>query len=59
MQLLFLAAILGAAYLGYRVLASEPDSSDPALEEAQAAYARGDLSDDEFEERRERLEWDS
>jgi putative membrane protein len=55
MQLLFLAAIFGVAYLAYPVLTSEPDSSDSALEEARTAYARGDLSDDEFEERRVRL----
>jgi putative membrane protein len=29
--------------------------TDPALEELRMAYARGDLSEEEFEERRERL----
>jgi uncharacterized membrane protein len=30
-------------------------STDPALDELRLAYARGDLSDEEFERRRERL----
>jgi len=32
------------------------DSSDPAVKELRAAYARGDLSDEEYERRRDRLE---
>lgn len=56
MQILFLAVIVGATYLGYRALTKQDESSDPALEELRAAYARGDLSDDEYERRRERLE---
>lgn len=56
MQLLFLAVIAGGAYLGYRALTAQDESSDPALEALRAAYARGDLSDDEYERRRERLE---
>lgn len=56
MQLLFLAVIVGAIYLGYRALTKQDGSPDPALEELRAAYARGDLSDDEYERRRERLE---
>lgn len=55
MQLLFLAVIVAAIYLGYRATTQE-ESTDPALEELRAAYARGDLSDDEYERRRERLE---
>jgi putative membrane protein len=56
MQLLFLAIILGAIYFGYRAVTTQDGSSDPALEELRMAYARGDLSDEEYERRRERLE---
>lgn len=56
MQLLFLAVVVGAIYLGYRALTTQDASSDPAVAELRAAYARGDLSDDEYERRRERLE---
>ena len=54
-----LVVLLGIGYLLYSVL-SQPDEdrTDPALEELRAAYARGDLSDDEFETRRERLSRD-
>ncbi|ELY66253.1 SHOCT domain-containing protein [Natronococcus jeotgali] len=56
MQLLFLAVIVGAVYLGYRAVTAQDEASDPALEELRAAYARGDLSDEEYERRRDRLE---
>jgi len=56
MQLLFLAVIAGAIYLGYRALTRHRESTDPAVAELRAAYARGDLSDEEYETRRERLE---
>jgi putative membrane protein len=56
MQLLFLAIIVGAIYFGYRAVNTQDGSSDPALEELRMAYARGDLSDEEYERRRERLE---
>ncbi|WP_265110916.1 SHOCT domain-containing protein [Halosolutus halophilus] len=56
MQLLFLAVIVGAVYLGYRAVTKQDESSDPALEELRAAYARGDLSDEGYERRRNRLE---
>lgn len=59
MQLAFLAVVAGAVYLGYRALTAQDGSSDPALEELRTAYARGDLSDEEYERRRERLESDS
>lgn len=32
--------------------------TDPAIEELRQAYARGDLTDEEFEQRRERLQQD-
>ncbi|MDG5761039.1 SHOCT domain-containing protein [Natronococcus sp. A-GB1] len=48
-----LAVILGDGYLLYRALVgSSSRRSDPALEELRVAYARGDLSDEEFEKRR-------
>ena len=48
-----LVILVGGGYLLYRAMSNS--SSDPALEELRRAYARGDLSDDEFEERRQRL----
>lgn len=59
MQLLFLVVIVGAVYLGYRALTEQDRSLDPALDELRAAYARGDLSDEEYERRQERLETES
>jgi putative membrane protein len=46
MQSLFLAVIVGSVYLGYRALTEQDGSSDPALEELRAAYARGDLTNE-------------
>ncbi|WP_255171540.1 SHOCT domain-containing protein [Natrononativus amylolyticus] len=57
--LLTLAVLLGGGYALYRSSAGRPDrEGDPALEELRLAYARGDLSDEEFDERRARLERD-
>ncbi|MFD1642153.1 SHOCT domain-containing protein [Halohasta litorea] len=57
--LVMLAVFGGLGYLLYRVLGgSESDPSDPAIEELRAAYARGDLSEEEFETRLERLRQD-
>lgn len=56
MQLLFLVVIAGAGYLVYRALTRSDDGSDRALEELRLAYARGDLTHDEFEQRKEALE---
>lgn len=58
LQLLFLALVAGAGYLAYRAVTTESTSRDPALEELRSAYARGELDDDEYERRRERLESD-
>ncbi|WP_436909816.1 SHOCT domain-containing protein [Halosimplex marinum] len=58
-QLLFLAALVVGAYLVYRaVVGRDGDGTDRALEELRLAYARGDLSDEEYEQRRDRLESD-
>ncbi|RNJ22698.1 MULTISPECIES: SHOCT domain-containing protein [Haloarculaceae] len=59
MQLLFIAAIVGAGYLIYRAVATSNSGTDQALEELRLAYARGDLTDDEYEQRKEALERDS
>lgn len=56
MWLVPLAVLLGLGYLLYRgLVASSSGHSDRALEELRVAYARGELSDEEFEQRRERL----
>lgn len=56
-QLLFVAAIIGGGYLLYRAIAGS-DGSDRALEELRLAYARGEVSDEEYEQRRDALERD-
>ncbi|MFB6267479.1 MAG: SHOCT domain-containing protein [Halodesulfurarchaeum sp.] len=60
-QLGFIVLLLGGAYLLYRTFVTggdgglfEPD--DTALEELRVAYARGELSDEEFERRKARLQ---
>lgn len=59
MVLVWLVVLLAIGYLIYRVLvgqvAPEP-GTDPVLEELRLAYARGDLTDEEFEERRRNLQ---
>ncbi|MDT3437186.1 SHOCT domain-containing protein [Haloarcula sp. 1CSR25-25] len=59
MQLLFLAALVGGGYLVYRAVVDTESGSDKALEELQLAYARGELTDDEYEKRRATLERDT
>ncbi|RKD89016.1 SHOCT domain-containing protein [Halopiger aswanensis] len=52
-----LLVVLGLGYLLYGAFRrSSGQRTDPALEELRAAYARGDLTDEEFERRRERLQ---
>lgn len=51
--LAFLALLGAGGALVYRIAT---DGGDDAFAELRAAYARGDLSDEEFESRRERLE---
>lgn len=55
MLLAWLVPLVGAGYLLYRAARSGSSAADPALEELRLAYARGDLSEEEFEERREKL----
>lgn len=55
--LLVLAIALGVGYLLYRgIRRTDGRREDAALEELRIAYARGDLSNEEFETRRERLQ---
>ena len=58
-QLLFLAALVGGGYLIYRAVTGDGSDSDQALEELRLAYARGELTDEEYEQRREALERDT
>jgi putative membrane protein len=58
MQLLFFATIVGGGYLVYRTVTGTESDPDRALEELRLAYARGDLTDEEYEKRREALERD-
>lgn len=53
---LLLLVLLG--WLGYRLLTDE-DSEDQALETLRVAYARGDITTEEFEERSKRLRGDA
>lgn len=57
MWLLPFLVVLGLGYLLYETI-RRPGvrETDTALEELRIAYARGELSQEEFEERRERLE---
>lgn len=57
MWLVLLLILLGGGYFLYQTL-TRPDhgKANAALEELRLAYARGDLSDEQFEERRERLQ---
>ncbi|WP_121820699.1 SHOCT domain-containing protein [Halostella salina] len=59
MQLLFLAALIGGGYLLYRAATGGESHTDQAIEELRLAYARGELSDEEYEQRREALERDT
>lgn len=57
MWVIVLAIIVGIGYLLYRAVQSPTSSeTDPAIEELRNAYARGEISDEEFEKRRERLQ---
>jgi len=56
MQLLVLVAVIGGGYLLYKMVAGDDRASDQALEELRLAYARGELTDDEYEQRRDELE---
>ncbi|MFC5136533.1 MULTISPECIES: SHOCT domain-containing protein [Haloferacaceae] len=59
MQLLFLAALAGGGYLIYRAVAGRESDSDQAVEELRLAYARGELTDEEYEQRKDALKRDA
>lgn len=56
-SLLPLVVIAVLAYAGYQALASG-DETDQAIEELRQAYARGELTDEEYETRMQRLRED-
>ena len=61
MMLVWLVVLVGIGYLLYRGLVGRVGPSmdaDRALEELRVAYARGDLTDEEFEARRATLRTD-
>ena len=56
MSVVPLLVVLGIGYFLYSVISrSDEKQMDPAVEELRATYARGELSDEEFEKRIERL----
>lgn len=55
-QVVVLLLVVGVAVVAYRALSGTDTGRDPAMEELRHAYARGDLTDDEYESRREKLE---
>lgn len=57
MMLVWLLVLVGGGYLAYRWLTgSNIGDTDPALEELRLAYARGEISEEEYEERRAKLD---
>ncbi|MFC7156653.1 SHOCT domain-containing protein [Halomarina halobia] len=55
-MLVWLLILLGVGYALYRGLVGRVGTDgDPALAELRMAYARGDLTEEEFEQRRGRL----
>ena len=61
MWLVPLGVLVGIGYLAYGAIrrsSTESGRDDPAVEALRLAYARGELTDEEFETRRERLRRD-
>ena len=57
MSLIWLVVLVGGGYLVYRWATGDGSiGADPALEELRLAYARGDVTEEEYEERRSMLE---
>lgn len=54
LQVLVVAVVVAGGYLLYRAFVRS-SGDDSALEELRHAYARGDLTDEEYRERRETL----
>jgi putative membrane protein len=59
MGLLFLAATVGAGYLTHRAVTTADGGTGQALEELRVAHARGDLTGEEYEQRKDALERDT
>jgi putative membrane protein len=55
-QLVFLLLLVGGGYLVFRRVTESQLSRNPAMEGLRMAYARGDLTEEEFETRRNKLE---
>ncbi len=58
MTVLFLMIIVGVGFLILRAATSTTEEDDPAIQELRKAYARGDLTEEEFETKMERLQVD-
>lgn len=59
MMLVWLVVLGGGAYLVYRLVTKNQSiGTDQALEELRVEYARGNISEEEFEQRREKLQRD-
>jgi putative membrane protein len=57
MSLIWLVVLVGGGYLVYRWATGDGSiGTDPALEELRMAYARGDVTEEEYERRRSKLE---
>ncbi|MEF8841212.1 MAG: SHOCT domain-containing protein [Haloarculaceae archaeon] len=54
--LVLLLVLVAVGYLVVRRLLEDTRNRDPPMEELRTAYARGDLTDEEFETRRRKLE---
>ena len=56
MSLVWLVVLVGGGYLVYRwATGAGSMGTDPAMEELRLAYARGDITEEEYEARRSRL----
>ena len=59
MMLVWVVVLAGGAYLVYRLVTTTRGvGTDQALEELRVEYARGNISEEEFETRRENLQRD-
>ncbi|WP_232819773.1 SHOCT domain-containing protein [Haloprofundus halophilus] len=54
--LAFLLVLLGGGYLLTKQMSDSQQLRNPAMEELRTAYVRSDLTDEEFEAQRQRLE---
>ncbi|MFB6200499.1 MAG: SHOCT domain-containing protein [Halorhabdus sp.] len=55
-RLVFLLLLFGGGYLVFRRVTESQPSRDPVMDQLRLAYARGDLTEEEFEARRNKLE---